>query len=373
MFVLYSSETLVNTQIDSDQLDSAIAVAPDNRSVVVWMHYATNTQTDILAQRFDANGNRAGAEIKVATTSRNESSPDVTISRSGDFTVTWTETSSFGNSDIKARRFSSTGVPRGNAMTVAATSDRESTPSIAAASNGDFVITWTRERQATGQGSDVQARMYRSSGAAIGPVMNVAASTSLNESRPDVTRAADGQFAISYMTRVGNSSESSISLNRYSKTGTLLGVHAITTDPSRMPSAQRCAMDDQGTTVVVWDELVGMDRDIKARRAFSSGGLSGIVTIAQSLDQELLPDVAVASDGSRYAVTYYNAAKKSAYIVELTAIGGIDRVDRVSDNLTPGSIPVGVSSNLSYGVSFTRNSGSTGKNIYRRRGTLLQL
>jgi hypothetical protein len=132
-------------------------------------------------------------------------------------------------------------------------------------------------------------------------------------------------------------------------------------------------MDDQGTTVVVWDELVGMDRDIKARRAFSSGGLSGIVTIAQSLDQELLPDVAVASDGSRYAVTYYNAAKKSAYIVELTAIGGIDRVDRVSDNLTPGSIPVGVSSNLSYGVSFTRNSGSTGKNIYRRRGTLLQL
>lgn len=365
MFALVAGELLVNTTTAQRQYDSAISAAPDGRYVSVWTHQYSSTDTDIYAQRFNASGAKVGSEIRVATTSRKEFAPDVAMDSNGNFVVTWVDQVSSNNQDIKAQRFSSTGTKQGSAIAVAASAKNESNPSIAVDANGNFVVAW--QLAFSSSDSDIRARRYFASGTPIASEFVVANST-WNETYPDVARSPDGRFAISYAIA---SSNGDVMLKRYSATGSLVNTHSIATGDNRQ-SNPRISMDNSANTMVVWDEQVGNDRDIKARRVSNTGSRGAIITVVNTLSDEFAPDVAFKRDGSAFVVTHYNLNTFSAAITELTVSGTVRYRSTIASSAVVETPPIVFGAGSRYELLYGKNSTIAGRSwdIYRRRGIL---
>lgn len=369
LFALFPGESLVNTSTARDQSSPATAAAPDGRSVVVWTHEYSSSDTDIHAQRFDSAGNRVGSEIVVANSTRNEYQPDVAMDSAGHFVVTWTDAVTSGNEDIKARRFTSNGVAREAGSIMVATSNKnEYSSSVAMAAGGGFVIAWTVDQSVTNK--DVQARMFRNDGFAIASSFSVASSSN-NEEYPDVARSPDGRFAISYYTDIN---AFTVSLKRYSATGAAVGTHTIATSQFKQWNP-RIGMDNNGNAMVVWQSEVGFvpglgQFDILARRVTSGGVVEGIIRVNQVRGDKLAPSVAMKRDGSAFVVSHFSLATRSTEITELTASGKVRLRETVAGNTRLALAAVAFGGGGDYRVVYGRVAGSQGENTYLRRGRL---
>lgn len=365
LFAVLAGESLVNTTTVREQTDVAVASAPDGRSVAVWSHQYSSSDPDIYAQRYNTAGQKVGSEIRVASSTRNERQPDVSMDAAGDFVVTWAVDVSSTDSDILAQRFSSNGSPRGGAITVTAQSKKEYAPSIASASNGDFVVAWTLDYSFTDQ--DVYARMFRDNGTAMGSAFSVAAS-SQDELTPDVARSPNGRFAISYKNETsGNHGD--VMVKRYGSNGSLVNTHTIASGP-RQQWNPRVSMDGNANTIVVWQEQVGNDFDVKARRIGNTGSVGGEMIVSNTTRQEVMPDVAYKRDGSAFVVTYFDATDLSNRVVELDSRGTARHRATISSRprFEPTAIAFGAGGE--YRVAYEKVVGSSGANIYQRVGRL---
>ena len=364
LYAVLTGESLVNSTTALNQYEAATASAPDGRSVVVWTHQYSSSDTDIYAQRFDSSGNKVGSEIRVAASTRNESQPDVSMDNWGDFVVTWRVQTTSTNADILAQRFNSAGGTRGTTITVASSTRNEYDPSIASDAYGNFVVAWTRDYSSIDQ--DVMARMYRDDGSAIAGEFSVAASASGDETNSDVARAPDGRFAISYQIDSGSGD---VMLRRFSATGSSLSTLSIATG-STIQTNPRISMDTNANTVVVWQELVGSDFDIKARGVTNSGILDSTMTVRNSLDQEVMPDVAMKRDGTSFVVTHVNSTRQTIHATEMSTSGAIRRSDQIASSARLEAVAVAFSDGTDYSLAYSRLAGTQGANIYRRRGRL---
>lgn len=361
MFAIGNAAT-VNTTTALDQALPAVAAAADGRSVIVWATQVTSSDIDIYAQRYTATGSKAGGEIRVATGLHNEVYPDVAMANNGSFVVTWTDQISSSNYDIKAQRFSSAGAKVGSAIVVANTSKYEDNPSIASDANGNFVVAWTV--QTSSSNTDVLARRFSSSGGAFGGAFAVATSSLAVETYPDVARSPDGRFAISYSTSAGNGD---VILKRYSSGGTLAGTHGVATG-SAQHRTPRISMNKDAHTIVAWSELVGSDYDIKARRVTNAGFMSSPITVSSTLSQEIGPDVSFKRDGNAFVVTHVNTSDGRTYVSELTTAGA--RRYQFGFTASVARAAVAFGSGSSYQIAYSQSLISSGLNVVRRRGTL---
>jgi len=363
LFAVLSGELLVNTTTARNQSAPALAAAPDGRSVAVWVHELSSSDNDIYAQRFNASGNKIGAEIRVAISSRVEKQPDVAMDSSGDFVVTWVDQVSSNDTDIKAQRFSSTGALRGSTIIVASDSKNEEIPTIGIDSNGNFVIAWQLQFNASDR--DVLAKRFLDNGTMASSFV-VANSSTVVEDYPDVAVAPDGRFAVSYGVDSGNRD---VIVKRYSATGTVVNTHSVATGSAQQTNP-RISMDNSANTMVVWQEIVGADSDIKARRISNTGALGSTMTVVATSRQEIVPEVAMKRDGTAFVVAHYNFSNFSSAITELTIGGTVRRRD------TTGSPTVVQRSALAFGAGGAyvllqgKNSSASGWDVFRRRGRL---
>lgn len=368
MHAVIAGESVVNSssQVMYDRYQAATASAPDGRSVVVWTHRQGLNDTDIRAQLYDRTGKKAGAEISVAASIRNERNPDVSMDNAGNFVVTWEYEVSFINSDIQAARFTNLGVVKGSIITVASLTSKEFDPTIASDARGNFVVAWTREYSV--YDLDIKARMFRDDGIAVAEAFTVANSSTMNEMRADVARAPDGRFAISY--QIGDiESNPDIMLKLYSGSGLELSTLSIATG-SAVQTHARVAMDSNANIVVVWRESARGNSDIKARSITSSGILGDIKTVVSSTDEKIESDVAMKRDGKSYVVTHYNLNRQTIHVTELTLAGAVRRTERVA-SLSPGdavAITFGDASN--YSIVYSKFVGNERFKLFRRRGRL---
>ena len=114
----------VNTTTRNAQFDSDNATNFDGQTVVVWTDTFSTTDHDIRAQRFNPSGGKVGPEIVVSFSSLDESHPRVAIDGAGRFEVAWTQTLSNGDSNVVAQRFDANGVATGSLIQVANTSQQ---------------------------------------------------------------------------------------------------------------------------------------------------------------------------------------------------------------------------------------------------------
>jgi phosphoheptose isomerase len=141
-----------------------------------------------------------GSEIPVNIyTPLNQGRPAVAMGGGGAFVVAWDSNGQDGSGyGIFARRFNSAGAPQGAEFQVNAyTTGNQVRPALGQAANGDFVVAWETYRQ-DGSIYGIFARQFNSAGAPQGAEFQVNAYTLLNQFRPAVGRAANGDFVVAW-------------------------------------------------------------------------------------------------------------------------------------------------------------------------------
>lgn len=141
-------ETLVNTTTADAQVESVTAALSGGGWIVVW---ASNAQDGsgygIYSQRFDPDGGRVGAEIRVnATTDGHQREPQVAVLADGGWVVVW-ELGTMGGSRLLQQRYDANGNPVGGETYLHP--DDGNTNQLDAAvvgtPDGGWTISWTRD------------------------------------------------------------------------------------------------------------------------------------------------------------------------------------------------------------------------------------
>jgi hypothetical protein len=137
----------VNTYTTGPRRWADVSVAEGGDFIVVWYGFPSDGSNGaVLAQRFDATGNRLGMEFVVNThTPNNQLWPAVNVSPGG-IVVAWTSFDGDGDGDgVRARLLEPSGIPRGADFivnTYTSGSQQLVGCQIGADGEGNFVIAW---------------------------------------------------------------------------------------------------------------------------------------------------------------------------------------------------------------------------------------
>lgn len=208
---------------------------------------SSGTTTIISAQAFNAAGAASGGAFQVASFSGSVGKMEVERLSGGGFIATWEEGFPFGvtKSQIFSANYNKVGGPLtfdGNASFV----------EIAALTNGDFVATWQDQSNSD---RNITARLYDSSGIALGDAFSVNTKTTEWQMYPQVAALADGGFVISWQDDVDG--EPDIKAQFFASDGTKLGTEIIVKASSAKEFNDSIIALADGNVVFGWAERIG--------------------------------------------------------------------------------------------------------------------
>ena len=183
---LTTNDIVVNTFTNHFQINPALAVLNNSNVVVVWASYAqagSNSMQDVYAKILSPAGATVVGEFLVNQfTNYNQRTPAIAALTNGGFVVAWVSEQerqvAASNSvavssaasltpsvDIYARLFGPRGVATGNEFLVNADNNPCANPSVAAASDGSFLVAWTARNMTNPNNSlDVYGRTFTAGG-----------------------------------------------------------------------------------------------------------------------------------------------------------------------------------------------------------------
>ncbi len=175
----------VNTFTNNAQVNPVVTTLANSNVVVAWASFnqaAPTSLQDVYAQVLSPAGQKVGGEFQVNQfISYNQRDPAIAALSDGRFVVTWVSeqeraldapgdtAGSFGTAsvDIYARIFAANGAPAGNEFLVNTSANLCSSPHVAAASGGRFMVVWAeRSRVADTNGWDIWGTTFSSAGTA---------------------------------------------------------------------------------------------------------------------------------------------------------------------------------------------------------------
>lgn len=172
--VAVGKEFRVNTTTTRDQGLSSVALDASGDFVVSWTDgdVAGGGPYKVYARRFASSGVPQGAEFLVSTsTSGDISESAVAIDARGRFVVTWDSETNTGDSEILAQRYAANGVKLGAEFRVNSRSAADQVnPAVAMDAQGRFVVAWNSDGQ-DGDSWGVYAQRYHESNDVAGPMM----------------------------------------------------------------------------------------------------------------------------------------------------------------------------------------------------------
>ncbi len=259
----------------------------------------------------------------------------------GDYVVVWQSDQSATESDVFFQRYNSSGVAQGsNTRVHAANVNDQRRPRVAVnSSNGDFVVVWESDADATASFDyNVNARVFNASGTALTAEIVVAGAAGA-QTDARVAMNSSGNFVVAWQS-LGDGSSTGIYFQRYNSTGTPQGsatqANVSTTNPQVFPAV---AMSDTGNFVIVWrDASLGVATpDIRAR-AFDPVGaaLTGEVTVGSTTNLQSNPVISMRQSTGDFVVVWEsNAAFANAQVY----------FQRYNSSLTPQGSETLVSTN----------------------------
>jgi hypothetical protein len=253
-------EFVVNTYTIGSQNSAEVAVNRRGRFVIVWESTGQDGNLDgIFGQRYDASGNRAGAEFQINTYSTgSQLFPSVGIDAAGNFMVVWYGTGPDGNlAGVVAQRFDSAGAAVGGEFVVNSyTVGSQDTPKIAMHADGRAVVVWESFGQ-DGNSDGIFGQRFDAAGSLVGAEFQVNTYTTGSQDDPLVAMAADGGFVVVW------EANPDLNARRYDASGNPVGaeflVNSYTTNTQFVYGM---AMDQQGNFIVAWEELGGRDGNL---------------------------------------------------------------------------------------------------------------
>lgn len=194
----------VNSLTEGYQQAADIAVLANGQIMIVWESRKNNgdaTGTEFRGQLFDANGSRAGEEMLLLSSPRNQDfSPAVAAFGDIGFVLSWTlspATSNFYGTLLRSQAFSADGALLGGSFAInSTTGNRPLFPKTAGLADGGTAAVWTSyEPDRT---FDIRARSFDKDGIARSADFIVNATNSISDSNPEITGLADGRFLVTW-------------------------------------------------------------------------------------------------------------------------------------------------------------------------------
>jgi hypothetical protein len=197
----------------------------DGGFVVTWSSTEDGTDEGVFGQRYDATGASVGSEFQINTyTSNSQYESSVAVLSDGGFVVTWLSLFQDGNnSGIFGQRYDATGASVGSEFQVNThTQSEQYKSSVAALSDGGFVVTWQSKDQ---DGSDygVFGQRYDVAGAPVDSEFQVNTHTQSSQSEPSVTALSDGGFVVAWQSEGQDGSDRGIFARIFSVSTELSG------------------------------------------------------------------------------------------------------------------------------------------------------
>ncbi len=304
-----AAEFLVNSTTQGRQGSPAVTALADGGFVIVWNSDNGNDKT-VVAQRYDSAATPLGPELQVAPPSLFIfDSPSVVGLNNGEFIVAWIEI----NGAIKARRYTSAGLSMGAEFQLnTTTAGSRSNLDMAALKDGGFVATWTDGSQSGGDtsASAIRARRFDASITPQGDDFLVNTTTLNFQQNPSVAALTDGGFIIAWFDQsapIGMTGPLATRAQRYDATGARAGTEFLVYSNPEMSTAMPIpgiAGLSDGGFVIAWAGIdpTGVDSaglSILAQQYASSGEKKGAVFLVNTTTQDgqFDPQVAGLSNG----------------------------------------------------------------------------
>jgi len=273
-----STDLTVSTPANNFQINPVVATLANSNLVVIWASYnqaGSNSLQDVYGQLLSPAGQKVGGEFLVNQfTTYNQRTPVVAALSGGGFAVAWvSEQQRWGDSipggvaplsahthatvDIFARRFSAAGLALGNEFIVNTGSNVCANPTIAAGTDGGFMVGWGERDIVVHDFSwDVYARPFTSAGVG-GTVRKVNTEAYGDQVGPRLT--ANGTDYLMVWTSMGQDGSMEGVYGQFLRgDGTPVGgefrVNTTTVSRQIHPAV---ASDGQGRLLAVWSGFVG--------------------------------------------------------------------------------------------------------------------
>jgi Ca2+-binding RTX toxin-like protein len=314
-FPVYS-EFRVNSTTVGSQASPTVAGLADGGYVLAWHSDGQDGSFNgIYAQRYDALGLAIGGETMAnSTTADDQAFPSVAALTNGGYVVVWQSWIQDGSTyGIYAQRFDATGVAVGSETRVnTTTAENQLGPSVTALTNGGYVVTWSSNLQ-DGNSYGIYAQRYDSAGTAVGPETRVNTTTLDEQSQVVAHALSSGGYVVVWQSLGQDGSGDGIYIQRYNAAGAAVGSESrANTTTDGYQSLPSVASLSDGGYVVSWhsSNQDGSGYGIYAQRYDADGsgvGAEARVNTYTSGEQNN-PSVAGLSGGG-YVVTWMSAGQ----------------------------------------------------------------
>jgi hypothetical protein len=304
-------EVRVNSTTLDHQLTPTIDGLSDGGYVVSWMSNAQDgSGWGIYAQRYGASGAAVGGEVRVNSTTLNDQhAPTIAALSDGGYVVSWISNAQDGSgAGIYAQRYAASGTAVGSEVRVNSTTlDHQLAPTTDGLSDGGYVVSWMSNAQ-DGSGYGVYTQRYDASGVAVGGEVRVNSTTLDSQQQPTIGALSDGGYVVSWMSNAQDGSGWGIYAQRYDVSGVAVGgevrVNSTTLDSQQQPTIGALS---NGGYVVSWTSpgLDGSGPDIYSQLFDASGAAVGgeVQVNSTTFDTQQQPVIAALSDGG-YVVSW---------------------------------------------------------------------
>lgn len=255
----------------ADQVSSSISIYDNGDYVITWWD-ARNGSSDIYAQRFRYDGTANGKNFIVNDDvgDAGKGRPKISSDSIGNFIITWRDFR-FNDYDIFAQRFSYTGTALGPNFKVNddAGNALQDNPTVSSTQNGDFIITWSDNRNSR----NVYAQRYTKVGMPIGSnfKVNDGSTKAIN---PFISISNSGGFIITWISIEGTRA---IYAQRFANDGSKLGSNFQVNDKESIivNSSFALTVNQNGKFAIIWEDLREGCSNIFGQQYISDGSTIG--------------------------------------------------------------------------------------------------
>jgi hypothetical protein len=249
----WSAETRVNTYTTGNQRNPSVTALSDGGWVLAWQSPGKDGSADgVIQQRYDVNGSAIGGETIVNThTTDSKSEPSIVGLAGGGWVATWTSryqdtSDSFA---VYQQRYDAAGAQEGSEIRV--NSQTGATQSaVTALADGGWVVAWTSADVA---GTGVLQQRYDEDGETVGGETQVNTYTTGNQSDASIAALSDGGWVVVWASNGQDGQATGIYQQRYNAEGMASGTESVVNNVTQTggdrPSVS--ALDD-GSWVVTW-------------------------------------------------------------------------------------------------------------------------
>jgi len=260
---------------ECNHLDCAIAMDNIGNYVIVWEDYR-NVKSYIFGRRFNPNGQPLDSSFQVSRgVWSGAEDPDIAMDGNGNFVITWNLLKPRGNlnHDVLAQRYDYNGNPLGEIFMVHDDGCTGEFPwgcpqggaAIVIDDKGNFVITWVDLRENRG----IYAQRYNSYGNKLGENLKAdldAEGTSW-QIHSAIAASESGNFVVTWQD-LRFDHQGDIYIQRYDANGQTLDVNSVINDDTQCSEQDfpDIEIDVQGNYVVVWQDGRYGNSDIYGQR-----------------------------------------------------------------------------------------------------------